>query len=465
MRLRVPRRVLAGDPPEDEQVRQRVAAEPVGPVHPRRALARREEALDARLLRLRIDADAAHRVVRRRPDLHRLLRDVDVAELHELVVHRRELALDVLGAPARVDVEEDAAVRRAAPGLHFAVDGARHDVARQQIRRTTRLGRAAGRALLEPLIGLGLAVRRLVGVKLGDILEHDALRLVPERRSPRTPSVMSVPRTLGGQDHPGRVKLHELHVHELRAGEVRERLPVARALPRVRVHPERAADTARREDHGPRPEDHEPSCVPPVAERAAHATVVDEEARDRALHVDLHPGVDAVLLERPDHFEAGAIADVGEARVLVAADVALQDSPVGRAVEERPPRLELLHAVGRLHRVELRHAPLIEVAAALHRVAEVDLPVVLRLDVAERRRHPALGHHRVGLAEERLADQADAHALGAAFDGGAQACPTRPDDEDVVLVGLEARVARPVGGRRHQKSLTSVSAPVATMRM
>ena len=103
--------------PKTSRSRQRVAAEPIGAVHPRRALARREEALDARLLRLRVDADAAHRVVRGRPDLHRLLRDVDVAELLELVVHRRELALDVLGAAARVDVEEDAAVRAAAPAF------------------------------------------------------------------------------------------------------------------------------------------------------------------------------------------------------------------------------------------------------------------------------------------------------------------------------------------------------------
>ena len=97
--------------PKTSRSRERVAAEAIRAVHARRALARREETLDARLLRLGIDADAAHRVVRGRADLHRLLRDVDVAELFELVVHRGELALDVLGRAARGDVEEDAAVR------------------------------------------------------------------------------------------------------------------------------------------------------------------------------------------------------------------------------------------------------------------------------------------------------------------------------------------------------------------
>jgi hypothetical protein len=118
--------------------------------------------------------------------------------------------------------------------------------------------------------------------------------------------------------------------------------------------------------------------------------------------------VDAVLLERADHLEARAVADVREARVLVAAEVALQDAPVGGAIEERAPLLELLHPVRRFHGVQLRHAPLVQVPPALHRVAEVDLPVVLRLDVAERRGDTPLGHHRVGLAEERLADQAHA---------------------------------------------------------
>ena len=52
----------------------------------------------ARHLRVAVDAHAAHHVVRRRADLHRLLRDVDVGELLELVVHARQLLLDVLRA-------------------------------------------------------------------------------------------------------------------------------------------------------------------------------------------------------------------------------------------------------------------------------------------------------------------------------------------------------------------------------
>ena len=170
-----------------------------------------------------------------------------------------------------------------------------------------------------------------------------------------------------------------------------------------------------------------------------------------------------MLLERADHLEAGAIADVREARVLVAAEVALEDLAVGGAIEERAPLLELVDAVGRLHRVELGHAPLVEVAAALHRVAEVDLPVVLRLDVAEGRGDAAFGHHGVRLAEERLADQTDADAHRARFDRRAKPGAAGADHQDVVLVRL-------VLGFRHaddaaQKSRRSVIAPEATDRM
>jgi hypothetical protein len=53
--------------------------------------------------------------------------------------------------------------------------------------------------------------------------------------------------------------------------------------------------------------------------------------------VDFHAGVDAVILQGADHFEAGAVADVSEARVAMAAEIALQDAAVLSTVEERAP--------------------------------------------------------------------------------------------------------------------------------
>ena len=53
------------------------------------------------------------------------------------------------------------------------------------------------------------------------------------------------------------------------------------------------------------------------------------------------PSATARCCSGAEQLEAGAVADVGEAGVAVAAEVALQDPAVGRAVEERPPLLEL----------------------------------------------------------------------------------------------------------------------------
>ena len=164
-----------------------------------------------------------------------------------------------------------------------------------------------------------------------------------------------------------------------------------------------------------------------------------------------------VLLEGPDHLEAGAVADVREPRVAMTAEVALEDEAVLRAIEEGAPLLELEDAVRRLLRVELGHAPVVEELAAAHGVAEVDLPVVLLPHVAQRSRDPALGHHGVRLPEERLAHQRGLHTHRARFDRGTQAGAARADDDDIEVVGLVLR---------HQLThRRSVMTPIAQSRM
>ena len=153
--------------------------------------------------------------------------------------------------------------------------------------------------------------------------------------------------------------------------------------------------------------------------------------------MDVDARVDAVILQRADHLEAGAIADVGEARVAMAAEIALEDPPVLGAIEHGAPGLELADAIGRFPGVQLGHAPVVDVLAAAHRVGEVHLPVVAVVDVAERRRHAALGHDRVGLAEQRLADQPDLHAGGRRFDGRAEPRAAGADHQNVVRVSFE----------------------------
>jgi hypothetical protein len=84
----------------------------------------------------------------------------------------------------------------------------------------------------------------------------------------------------------------------------------------------------------------------------------------------------------------------------VPAEVALKNATVRRAVEYSAPCLELAHAIRRLLRMQLGHAPVVEVLAAAHRVGEMHAPVVAIVDICERSCNSTLCHHRVRLAEQ-----------------------------------------------------------------
>ena len=232
-------------------------------------------------------------------------------------------------------------------------------------------------------------------------------------------------------------------------------MAVAGAFPAVAGDPVGAADAAGRQDDGLGLEDVEAAALAVVGQHAGRAPVVEDQLDDRVLHVHGHALVDGVILQRANQLETRAVADVRQTRIAMAAEVALVDAAVRRAIEHRAPALELAHAIGRFLGVQFGHAPVVDVLAAAHRVGEVHLPAVAVVVVRHRRGHAAFGHHRVRLAEQRLADQADGHAGIGRFDGGAQPGAARADDQDVVGVG---RVAR------HQMSLTSVRMPIEHSR-
>ncbi len=298
-------------------------------------------------------------------------------------------------------------MRAAAAGLELAVDAARDVVARQQFRRTPRVLVA-----LRVAPAFFLVVGGLLLVVLGDVAEHEPLAGAVAQDPAFAAHALGDEDALHARrpDHPRRMELHELHVDQRRAGAVGQRMAVAGAFPAVAGDAVGAADAAGGEDHRLGAEEQESSALAFVSAGAGHAAIVGRQIDDGAFHVDGDAGVDGVILEGADQLEARAIADVREARIAVPAEVALQDAPVGGPVEDGAPRLELAHAIGRLLGVDLGHPPVVDVLAAAHRVGEVHLPVVAIVDVGERRRDAAFGHHRVRLAEQRLADQADRHA-------------------------------------------------------
>ena len=88
-----------------------------------------------------------------------------------------------------------------------------------------------------------------------------------------------------------------------------------------------------------------------------------------------------LILQRANHLEAGAIADVRQPRIAMPAEIPLQNPAIRRAVEHRAPFLELAHPSGRFLGVDLGHPPVVQELAAAHRVGEMHLPVVAILDI------------------------------------------------------------------------------------
>ena len=162
----------------------------------------------------------------------------------------------------------------------------------------------------------------------------------------------------------------------------------------------------------------------------------------------------AVILQRADHLEAGAVADVRQARIAMAAEIALQNAPVFGAIEHRAPRLEFADAVRRLLGVMLGHPPVVQVLAAAHGVGEVHAPAVAIVNVRHRRCHAALGHDRVRFAEQRLGDHGDLGAMRRRFDRGAQSRAARADHQNI---SVDYRVV-------HQNSRQSDQTPIEHMR-
>src|SRR5436853_40306 len=124
---------------EDEEVGKRITAETVRAMKASATLARCEQARHCRHLGLRIDSNTSHDVVCRRTNLHRLDSNVEVRKLFELVIHTRQLFLDVLRSMCNFffdpgDIEKDPTVRTAAALLNLPHDTARNTVPSQQLR-------------------------------------------------------------------------------------------------------------------------------------------------------------------------------------------------------------------------------------------------------------------------------------------------------------------------------------------
>ncbi len=294
----------------------------------------------------------------------------------------------------------------AATLTHFGVDRARNHIARRKL----QLLRVV--ALHEPL---AILVAKNAALATHGFGHQNALH----SRRPH---------------HPGGMKLHELHVHQIGTRIIGERHTVAGVFPGVRSDLPGLADAARTNDDRLSLEHDEAPLLAPVAESAGDTIAIFEQSSDRALHVDVDAQMHAAILQGANHLQPGAITDMAQPLKGVATEGSLQDVAILGAIKQSAPLFQLAHAFRRLLSVELRHAPVVQKFSAAHRVAKVRTPVVGRIHVSHRRSNAAFGHHRVRLAEQRLAHNADTHALGQRLNCGAKARTASADDEHIVFV-------------------------------
>jgi hypothetical protein len=150
------------------------------------------------------------------------------------------------------------------------------------------------------------------------------------------------------------------------------------------------------------------------------------------MHVNA--AMNPVILQRSNHLESGSVAHVRETRILVAAEIALQNPSVLRPIEQRPPGFQLPYALRRFPGMQLRHSPVVDVLTAAHGIGEVHGPAVAVVDVGERRRDSALGHDRMGFAKQGLANQTHRDSLGCRLNRSTEPGASCADHKYIVFV-------------------------------
>src|SRR4051794_23552923 len=109
-------------------------------------------------------------------------------------------------------------------------------------------------------------------------------------------------------------------------------MPVTGAIPAVAGDLVGLADSTGREHDCFRLENLETPALAIVAEGADDSFAFLDQGDDANLHVDIDALVNSVVLQRPDHFQTRAIADVGQPRILMSAEVSLENAAIPGAI-------------------------------------------------------------------------------------------------------------------------------------
>src|SRR5678815_2974953 len=188
----------------------------------------------------------------------------------------------------------------------------------------------------------------------------------------------------------------------IRDSMIGKRVTVAGAIPAVARDLVSFPNTTGREYDGFGSENPKTTTLAIVTEGFADSRSILQQCENTHLHVHIDSAMNPVILQGADHFQAGEIADVREARIFMAAKIPLQTPTVLCSIENRAPSLKFAHTRGRLPSVQLRHSPIVDVLTSAHRVGEVHFPTIAVVDVTECSGDSAFGHHGVRLAKQAL---------------------------------------------------------------
>ena len=142
----------------------------------------------------------------------------------------------------------------------------------------------------------------------------------------------------------------------------------------------------------------------------------------------------AMVLQRTDHLQPGAIANMRQPGIAMPAKIALQNAAIAGAIEQGAPGFEFAHAGRSFLGMQLRHAPVIQILASAHGVGKVNAPAVPIVYIGHGRGDSTLCHDGMCFAQKRLRNDCDFRAGGRSLDGGPQPRPSRANDHHIVLV-------------------------------
>ena len=264
-------------------------------------------------------------------------------------------------------------------------------------------------------------------------------------------------------DHPGRMELDELHVHEAATRVECEAQAVAIVLVAARRAPSPEAGVAtRRQDDRIGQVDRPLAGVEVEGEGAEAGAIGHEQPRDVLVLLD----ADAELASPARHGAldraAGEVARVAGASPSVCAEEALVELAVRRASELAAPVGELANDGRRLAGHDLDHPRIPEEVALAPGIGEVLLPRVLRVPRPERGVDAAGREHGVRVELRALAEH---HRLGARLRRGDRGAPSGgagADHQDVGGLAFDACAkATPRAGLPHSGGHADLStAPV-----